>query len=132
MLLYGSGNDRELPLGDPADAGTDTVCGCVNAALDAVYAHVPTAWVGVISPVPWQYFPPHDSGNAMELLAEALGAVCKRRGVPYLDLYHSSGLRPWDESFRELAYLNADGVHPNAAGYALIAPQCTAFLTGSV
>lgn len=130
VLLYGSGNDRELTLGDPADTGTETVCGCVNATLDAVYAHVPTAWVGIIAPAPWQHYPPYESGNAMELLANALGAICRRRGVPYLDLYHSSGLRPWDDAFRELAYNNADGIHPNDTGYGIIAPQCSAFLVG--
>ena len=130
VLLYGSGNDRELTLGDPADTGTETVCGCVNATLDAVYAHVPTAWVGIIAPAPWQHYPPYESGNAMELLANALGAICRRRGVPYLDLYHSSGLRPWDDAFRELAYNNADGIHPNDTGYGMIAPQCSAFLVG--
>lgn len=130
VIFYGSGNDRELALGDPADTGTETVCGCVNATLDAVYAHVPTAWVGIIAPAPWQYYPPYESGNAMEMLAHAIGAICRRRGVPYLDLYHSSGLRPWDDAFRELAYNNADGIHPNATGYGLIAPQCSAFLVG--
>lgn len=130
VLIYGSGNDRELPLGTPADTGTDTLCGCINATLDAVYAHVPTAWVGVISPAPWQHYPPYERGNAMDLMAQAQAAICRRRGVPFLDLYHSSGLRPWDAAFRELAYHDADGVHPNNTGHGLIAPQMLAFLLG--
>lgn len=132
VLLYGSGNDRLMPLGEPTDTGTDTLCGCINTTLDAMFARVPTAWVGVISPAPWQNYPPYEESNAMALMARAQAMICRRRGVPYLDLYHSSGLRPWDDAFRALAFADGDGVHPNDIGHSLIAPQIQAFLLGAV
>lgn len=134
VLIYGSGNDRNMTLGESTDTGTDTLCGCVNATLDVVFDRAPTAWVGVIAPAPWKDYPPFEEGNAMEKIAGALAAICRRRGVPYLDLYHSSGLRPWDEAFRTLAYSkdDGDGTHPDETGHAMIAPQIQAFLMGAV
>lgn len=131
IIIFGSGNDRDLPLGDPTDTGTDTVCGCINTTIDVVYERVPAAWVGLISPAPWQHYPPHQAGNAMEQIADAMAAICRRRGVPFMDLYHSSGLHPWDDAFLALAYSEADGVHPNNIGHAMIAPQIQAFVLGA-
>lgn len=134
VLIFGSGNDRNMTLGSVTDTGTDTLCGCINATLDAVFARAPTAWVGVVGPAPWMHYPPYEEGNAMALMAQAQAEICCRRGIPYLDLYHCSGLRPWDETFRELAYSkdNGDGTHPDEVGHAMIAPQIQAFLEGAV
>lgn len=131
VLIYGSGNDRNMPLGNPTDTGTDTLCGCINATIDAVYERVPTAWVGIIAPAPWKEYPPYGEKKQLELMVQAQQRICARRGIPFLDLYHASGLRPWDDTFRELAF-DEYGVHPNDTGHALIAPQIQAFLLGAI
>lgn len=131
VLIYGSGNDRNMPLGNPTDTGTDTLCGCINATIDAVYERVPTAWVGIIAPAPWKEYPPYGEKKQFELMVQAQQRICARRGIPFLDLYHASGLRPWDDTFRELAF-DTEGVHPNDTGHALIAPQIQAFLLGAI
>ena len=117
-------------LGDPADTGTNTICGCINTTIDNLYAVLPTVQLGIITPTPWSGYPPATEGNKMALYSEALAAICKRRGIPCLDLYHCSGLRPWEESYRELAFSKDEGsgVHPDETGHALIAPRMQAFV----
>lgn len=133
VTVFGSGNDRNLPLGSITDIDTNTICGCINATIDAIRAAAPTAWIGIISPTPWQYYDPRNEGNLMDLYSAALRNICYVNGIPFLDLYHCSNLRPWDEAFRELAYSrdNGDGVHPDETGHAMIAPIIRDFLLSS-
>ena len=122
VTVFGSGNDLTLTLGTPTDTGTNTICGCVNTTIDNIYDVVPTARLIIVSPTPWQSYNPANSGNAMDLYSKALGEICRRRGIPFLDLYHCSGLRPWDSEFRTLAYSKDDGngVHPDETGHEII------------
>ena len=57
-------------------------------------------------------------------------AICERRGIPYLDLYHTSGMRPWNEAFRNAYYSNDDGngVHPDSNGHKWFYPMIKQFL----
>ena len=71
-----------------------------------------------------------DPENRLTLYSEALVKICERRGIPCLDLYHCSGLRPWDQTFKTLAYSKDDGggTHPDETGHAIIAPRIKTFL----
>lgn len=65
----------------------------------------------------------------MELYSNAIVEICKMRGIPCLDLYHYSGLRPWDETFRTAAYSKSgDGVHPDETGHLMIASHIKALM----
>ena len=130
ITIFGSGNDLSFPLGTPGDTGLDTICGCINCTLETVFANFPLANIGIITPTPWASYPPANSANAMELYSDALVEICKMRGIPCLDLYHCSGLRPWEETFRTLAYSKDTdgGVHPDETGHKIIAPRIKAFL----
>lgn len=130
VTIFGSGNDLSLTLGNVTDTGTNTICGCVNTTIDRLYSVLPTVQVGIVTPTPWESCPPTVTGNKMELYANAIVEICKRRGIPCLDLYHSSNLRPWDSKFKELAYSkdNGNGVHPDETGHKIIAPRFMAFL----
>ena len=123
VILSGGGNDRNDPLGTADSTGTDTVAGCIHATLDAVRARVPAARVCVAAPTPWQYYPPHNRGNDIAKLVDVMAEICRRRSVPYWDLYHTSGLAPWDDTIRALLFVDGDGVHPNELGYGVFAPQ---------
>ena len=131
VTIFGSGNDLGLisSLGDPADTGTDTLCGCINTTIDNLYSILPTVQLGIVAPTPWVNNEPGDNGS-MVRYCEALEAICKRRGIPYLDLFHCSGLRPNDETFRAMAYSKDDGngVHPDETGHKMIASQFYAFM----
>ena len=130
ITIFGSGNDlgSENEIGTPTDTGTTTLCGCINTTIDNLLTRMPLANLGIVTPTPWQQYNPANAENKMALYAAAIVVICKNRGIPCLDLYHCSGLRPWDATFKSLAYANADGVHPNNIGHALIAPRFQAFL----
>lgn len=132
ITIFGSGNDKSsgLDLGTATDTGTTTICGCINATLDVVYANHPTIPLGVITPTPWASSEPSDGVTAMSQYCEKLIEICNLRGIPCLDLYHCSNLHPTDTDFRPLAYSHddGDGVHPDETGHAIIAPRIRQFL----
>ena len=137
--IFGSFNDyaysisNEIPIGDPTDSGTTTICGYINGAFDALFTRVPLANLGVVAPCPWvsvNSVTGTTSKTFAENYTEALRLCCERRSVPFLDLYHYSGMRPWDSSFEELTYTKdaLHGVHPDETGHAILAPKFKAFL----
>ena len=130
ITIFGSGNDlgAENEIGNVTDTGTTTLCGCINTTIDNLLSRMPLANIGIITPTPWQQYNPSNASNKMALYSEAIVEICKNKGIPCLDLYHCSGLRPWDSTFKTLAYANSDGVHPNNLGHELIAAKIEAFL----
>ena len=136
VTIFGSGNDLggNYTLGNATDTGTDTLCGCINKTIDNLYSILPTVQLGIITPNPWGSFNPSNENNLMAQYSAKIVEICRLRGIPCLDLYHCSGLRPWDSAFLELAYpMNAEGsardrVHPNEIGHSIIAPRIKAFL----
>ena len=123
LTIFGSGNDNNtnLPIGNITDTGTSTLCGCINTTLDNFYSVAPTKPIGLVTPCPWAGFPTSTENNWMDQYSNAIVAIARRRGIPCLDLYHSSGMRPWDASFRESFYVENGivdtGVHPNSEGH---------------
>ena len=135
VTIFGSGNDcghtfDDYGLGSITDTGTDTICGCINTTIDTIQERMPMVRLGIITPTPWEKWPPYDGENKMAQYSRAIVEICKARSIPCLDLYHCSNLRPWDEDFRALAYSRDDGsgVHPDENGHAMIAPRIKAFL----
>ena len=130
VTIFGGFNDSsaDLPYGTINDTGTDTYYGCVNKAIDNLYSILPMARLGIIAPTPWESVNPftRTQSNYVDMLKN----VCEKRGIPFLDLYHTSGLRPWEESFRQLAYSkdNGSGVHPDETGHLLFSPRVQKFL----
>ena len=132
ITIFGSGNDRSagLEIGNPADTGTTTICGCINTTLDNLFSHMINANVGLVTPTPWETSDLSDDQSSWGEYCAAIVEIARIRGIPCLDLYHCSGLRPWEESFREAFYSrdNGSGCHPDENGHALIAPRFKAFL----
>lgn len=134
ITIFGSGNDNPYysaeTLGSATDTGTATIGGCINTTIDNIYARMPLAVIGIISPTPWIGNPPSNPNNGMSRYSALLKDICELRGIPFLDLYHCSALRPDDATFRSLAYSRdeGNGVHPDENGHKLIAPRFKAFL----
>lgn len=130
ITIFGSGNDLSQTLGTVTDTGTDTICGCINTTIDDIRSTYIGANLGIITPTPWIQYPTTDAGNKMDLYADALVEICKRKGVPCLDLYHGSNMLPWEQAFREAYYTRdeGNGVHPDENGHKLFAPKIRAFL----
>lgn len=130
VTIFGSGNDAIYTIGDPSDTGDSTLCGAINTTITAIFNRITTCRLGIITPTPWQSYNPADDTNWMARYSEAIVAICKRWGIPCLDLYHCSNLRPWDATFRAAAYSKDDGngVHPDETGHAIITPMIESFV----
>ena len=132
ITIFGSLNDSaaDAPIGNASDVGTDTIAGCVNKTMDNLYSVNPIIPLGIIAPTPWNSSVLSDENNRHTQYARMLKAVCENRGIPFLDLYFESGLRPWESSYREIVYSNdnGNGVHPNEIGHRIIAPKIREFI----
>lgn len=130
VTIFGSGNDVECgaELGEVTDTGTDSLCGCINTTIDNLYSILPTVQLGIVTPTPWAGHT--ESGCDMDLYANAIVEICYRRGIPCLDLYHCSSLRPNEELFRQQAYSKdgENGAYPDETGHLIIAPRFEEFL----
>ena len=137
ITIFGSGNDLDagLNLGDPDDSVSDnTLCGYINGTIDLLLSTFLTAGkvlnLGIVTPTPWIGSTPSTPNNNMEQYCDAIIEICRRKGVPCLDLYHCSNLFPDNATFRQLAYSKdeGNGVHPDETGHKLIAPRFKGFL----
>ena len=143
ITIYGSFNDLDggYEIGTKTDTGLKTIGGCINKALDDLYARIPNANVGVITPCPWeQYTPlaglvpnagrPEDQSERAIAYCRLICDICEMRGIPCLDLFHCSGLEPWKEEVRKTLYTRDGGAgcHPDENGHLLIAPRFLEFL----
>lgn len=120
--LGGGGSDI---LGTINDNTENTICGCINLALDALISQFPAAAIGIITPTQWSGY--YNESNAITYVS-LLKQICEKKGLPVLDLFYTSNLHPNIASFRTTYYLNADGVHPNTEGHKRFANQIVAFL----
>lgn len=116
-----------LQVGDTTDAAENTFCGCVNSTLNKLFKKNVQANVGVISPivtVTGDTYP----ADVQKSVNAALREICENRSIPFLDLYHGSGMRPDEDAFRALYYNSQDGLHPNTLGHERIYPKILQFL----
>ena len=141
LTVFGSFNDYDListAFGDFGDTTTETICGSMYYFFDEVYKRCPNVVIGCILPTKWGYLSDwKNKANAekCDMYIDALIKTCNKFGIPYLDLYNNSGLRPWDDNFKAQYYRddNNDGVaetvHPlSNAHKKFIAPKVEAFI----
>ena len=112
ITIFGSGNDLGfLPLGEITDSSTTTLCGYINATIDAVLAKFPLTPFGIITPTPWfDSWTPESAPNSMSNYADAIAGICKKRGIPCLNLFYSSNLHPEIPAIRAIEY-KRDGTY---------------------
>lgn len=126
LTIFGSFNDiGQAEIGTPTDTGTGTLCGCINTALDNYYSVAPFKPIGIVTPTPWWNSNPKLTTSIQSQYVEALIEIAKQRGIPCLDLFHSSGLRPWDAEFVNHFYTengvteSSNATHPNSEAHKL-------------
>lgn len=126
VTIFGSGNDlsSELHLGNITDNGTDTICGCINTTINNLLSVNPIIQIGIISPCPWKDY--KDTQEEWDNYCKALEQIAKSRSIPYLDLMHCSGLRPWNDKARQLTYV--DDNHANQSGHKIFSSKIREFL----
>lgn len=134
ITIFGSVNDWSFPHGTALDKGTDTVGGCVNTTIEKIFKRCPTARLGIISALPAgsanEPFVPsnHNPDNRGREYAKLLKEICENHSIPFLDLYHQSLLRPWDEEFNKKFFGDADGCHPNDEGHKMFYRRIEMFI----
>ena len=80
-----------------------------------------------MTPTPWRVN--HMGVENADNYVNAIINICENRGIPYLDLYHKSQLRPWIADFNEKYFYNGDGTHPlNIAHKEFIYPLVREFI----
>lgn len=152
--IFGSFNDAyatNFKFGNKGDTGTDTLWGAMLATINHVYDANPDALIGVITPGPWgainsfvtdkmSSLGAHDDSGINELAinewaeqyVSTLEEFAKAYSLPLLDLYHESGLRPWNNNFINEYYHgmnDTDTTHPNPdAMKKYIAPRVASFI----
>ncbi len=138
MTIFGSFNDLDstLALGEITDNDTSTLYGCMNLAIENFFTKYPTKKIAIITPTPWKvginYFGVATTKENMEAYADALVNVARKHRIPYLDLYHCSGLNPDNQTVLS-TYFNENGTqdagaHPNSSGHKFIAQAIKEFI----
>ena len=139
ITCFGSFNDASKAkehIGTIDDDTKDTLYGCLNLFVTGVQNRCPDAVIGLITPTPWStYNSVNGNSEFTEQYVESIINIGKKYGLPVLDLYHTSGLRPWDTTFKKKYFRDdtgdgiAEGVHPlQNAHRKYIAPQVENFI----
>ena len=153
ILIMGNMNDysdvsyfNESKLGVMGDKTKDTQYGAIDVTINKLINKYPNASIGWIISTPRQYLEKYGSsspvaqngylwGNtsAFDKASQAIKEVCEKYSIPVLDLYHESGLRPWNETNRAEYFSctqspDGDGVHPNEKGQQKIAYKIYGFI----
>lgn len=142
--IFGSFNDvyaDGFKFGDIGDTDTKSLWGGMKATLDHIWSIKDDAVVGIIAPGPWGAFNPQNENtwDKLNMKASEVGeqyvTTMKKfaayYSLPFLDLYHQSGLRPWDPSFVAKYYhgtSDTDSTHPNTNGHKIFAPKIAALV----
>ena len=148
LTIFGSGNDIKylkngtMPLGTANDycainQEPTTIAACINRTLEQYYAIAPTKPIGLITPTPWYAYCTgwrmnRDDAVYMQQYADLIIEIGKIRGIPVLDLFNCSNLRPWDGTVRSVYYnengVQDNGTHPNSLGHKLISAPIQEFI----
>lgn len=142
--IFGSFNDvfvDGFKFGDVGDIDKLTLWGGMKATLDHIWSIKDDAVVGIIAPGPWGAFNPQNENtwDKLNMKASEVGeqyvTTMKKfadyYSLPFLDLYHQSGLRPWDPSFVAKYYhgtSDTDSTHPNTNGHKIFASKIADFV----
>ena len=139
VTIFGSFNDSPFftNWGGISDETSETLFGCMNLTIKNIYATNPLVKIGIILPTPWGDSEPCNDDNPHTIYCNNLIKVCKRWGIPFLNLYTSSQLRPWDDANNELFFFKTNGqegdrVHPNNLGHELFYPRIRDFIRSLV
>lgn len=142
FVILGSFNDAFLnyEFGDVRTSAKGTLFGGMSDITNKIYATKPDAKVLFVTPAPWgainpkqtaKIGPQENAAKFAEKYVDAMIEFARYNSIPVLDLYHSSNLRPWDETFINNFYHGTnetDETHANSAGHKRIAPQIADFI----
>ena len=116
-------NERHLEMGSPTDATPTgeptTLCGAVRKCIELAIEKYPTAQIFLITPTPGTGNHATPAQGDLNTFANNQMEIAKIYNIPYIDLYHASGLRPWNADNAAVYY--RDYCHLVAAGHRYVA-----------
>ncbi|WP_368678896.1 SGNH/GDSL hydrolase family protein [Acinetobacter lactucae] len=133
---------RELgTFGDSTD--TATIAGSINLLLSNLVNKFPTKRLAILLPLPrFNSYgvnggTPNAYGVTLRQISELIIQYANQYGIPYLDLYNTSGLAVYNSTANSYYFTYPggsapDGVHPNDLGHELIARKIKIFLEGII
>lgn len=148
LTIFGSGNDiKHLKNGDIQLGTADDFCAlnqtpttmgmAINRTIEQYHTLAPTKPIGLVTPTPWYAYctgwrMDRDDAVIMQNYSDLIKQIGYIRGIPVLDLFNCSNLRPWDATNRTVYYrennVQDGGTHPNSLGHKLIASQFDTFI----
>ena len=135
VVVFGGTNDfghGDAPLGTFADRTPDTFTGACHYLMNGLLEMYVGKPVVILTPLHrWNEDCPRGDVKTEDVAPlstyrEILLRVAESYSLPVLDLYATSGIQPMNA--RNRAQLAPDGVHPNDAGYAILAHRIGRFL----
>ena len=116
-------NESTKEMGNPTDATPTgeptTLCGAVRKTIELAIEKYPTAQIFLITPTPGTGNNATPSQNTLNTYANNQKEIAKIYNIPYIDLYHASGLRPWNADNAAVYY--RDYCHLVTAGHQYVA-----------
>lgn len=137
VVIFGGTNDfghGDAPMGTIADREPISFYGSMHTLLTKAIVKYPTSQIVFITPLHRTnedniYGDGPDSKPAVAPLIDYVNAirqVAEYYSVPVLDLFKTSGIQPKIDIIKQM-YM-PDGLHPNDAGYEILARKIIAFL----
>lgn len=122
-----------LPIGDYTDTGTSSLMGYVYSAYQALLTKFPLVPFAIMSPIPEISYPQTNINNSLKEFVEELEKFCNYYGIPFLDQYSNSPLKPWVTTFNQkyfssISAPSGDGLHPNYYGQRMLYPRIREFI----
>ena len=136
ITILGGVNDLMLDdgrVGECGDTGDDTYMGCLDILVKKIRSYFPNIPLAFISTVPQEGFRP-GSGDDLEKFIKEEEKYAKEHGIPFLDIYHDSPLKPWEKENNKAFFYSCpeipdgDGLHPNTEGHKIMAEKITPFI----
>lgn len=142
IVVFMGTNDygHETPMGTMADTTDVSFYGALNVIIPGILGQHPNSQLVFVTPLHRYGFGkskilgtnftydhiPNGRGYGLGDYVAAIKAVCATYSVPVIDLYNACPINPENTADRE-AYF-PDGLHPNAAGHAIVAETMAAQL----
>lgn len=128
ITIFGSCNDwgyveSDTNLGTLGDTGNTTLYGRIYQTLNTLITNNPYKPIGVITTLPRKTIYGTAPTAYYVKAVKAVVDVAEYFGLPVLDIYRKSGLRPWIRDANDKNSMFADNIHPNNAGHYVLAQQ---------
>ena len=136
VVVFGGTNDfghGDAPFGSFSDRTVDTFYGALHFLYRSLIEKYPYSQIVIITPLHrHNEIDPASDGNhphkdiTLREYVEAIRQTAEYYSLPVLDLFKTSGIQPNVPIMRET--FMPDGLHPNDAGYELLANKIIKFL----